>query len=362
MDLSAINIIKTNDGRYLATINEINYLISEDVYTIIKEKKVERSIEEIKETLNINGKNYTNDQISELIEEKLPRLLKDNFKIDNPVKNLGTVCETTIFKKFRVITDKLFLSKLFYVLLFSQLFFSLLFIYKNSLFFDSIFQIKKEWLVTFLFTFFIMFIHELGHAIASIKFGIKPPRIGFGYYFIYPAMYTDLTEVWRLNKQDRIIINLSGMYFQLFTNSILISFFYLNILDNFYIFSFIFSNLMIIFFNLNPLFKFDGYWIFSDFFDLPNLRTRANSYLISFFKRENREEKKTIKLYAFSFLVFMITVWILLSLKFFISIRIISNINIEFHNKIGSVITILLILIIIYNFLKSKFKKNVKNT
>ena len=80
MNFNSINIIKTNDGRYLATINEINYLISEDVYIIIKEKKEERSIEEIKETLNINGKNYTNDQISELIEEKLPRLLKENFK------------------------------------------------------------------------------------------------------------------------------------------------------------------------------------------------------------------------------------------------------------------------------------------
>lgn len=362
MNFNSINIIKTNDGRYLATINEINYLISEDVYTIIKEKKEERSIEEIKETLNINGKNYTNDQISELIEEKLPRLLKENFKIDNPVKNLGTVCETTVFKKFRLITDKLFLSKLFYVLFLSQLFFSLFFIYKNSLFFDSIFQIKKEWFVTFLFTFFIMFIHELGHAIASIKFEIKPPRIGFGYYFIYPAMFTDLTEVWRLNKQDRIIINLSGMYFQLFTNSILILFFYLNILDNFFIFSFIFSNLMIIFFNLNPLFKFDGYWIFSDFFNLPNLRTRANSYLIRFFKREVSEETKLIKFYAFSFLLFMVLVWIFLSLKFYTSIRTLCNMNIEFQNKISSLLTITLILLIIYNFLKSKFKKNVKNT
>jgi putative peptide zinc metalloprotease protein len=357
MNLDLIKIINTEDGRFIAIVNEINYLVSEDVYTIIKEKKEERSIEEIKITLNKKGKNYTTAQITELIDVKLPGLLKENFKIDNPVKNLGTVCETTVFKKYRVITDKLFLNKLFYTLFFSHLFFSFFFIYKYWFFFDSIFQLKKDWFVTFLFTFFIMFIHELGHVIAAIKFEIKPPRIGFGYYFIYPAMFTDLTEAWCLKKQDRIVINLSGMYFQLFINTILIILFYLKIFDEFFIFSFIFSNLMIVFFNLNPLFKFDGYWIFSDFFDLPNLRTRANSYLIRFFKSENREEKKTIKLYAFSFLVFMITVWIFLSLKFYTSIRIIFNMDIEFHNKLGSVITILLILLIIYNLLKSKFKK-----
>ncbi len=360
MNFDSIIIIKTDDGRYLATINEINYLISQDVYTIIEGKKDKKSIDEIKKTLNKNGENYSNDEISEVIEKKLPQLLKENLKIQNPVKNLGTVCETTTFKKYRKILDKLFLSKTFYSLFISQLFFSLLFIYLNSNFFDSIFQIKIEWFITFLFTFFIMFIHELGHAISAIKFDIKPPRIGFGYYFIYPAMFTDLTEVWRLNKQNRIIINLSGMYFQLFINTILIMLFYLNVLDSFFIFSFIFSNLMIIFFNLNPLFKFDGYWIFSDYFDLPNLRTRANTYLIRFLKKEECEEKKIIKIYAFSFLVFMITVWVFISYKFYNSIIVVSNINIKFHDKISSIITLILILLIIFNFLKSKFKKNVK--
>src|SRR5260370_587850 len=33
-------------------------------------------------------------------------------------------------------------------------------------------------------------------------------------------------------------------------------------------------------FNLNPLVRFDGYYMLSDFLDIPNLQTRAQDYLV----------------------------------------------------------------------------------
>ncbi len=48
--------------------------------------------------------------------------------------------------------------------------------------------------------FCILMIHEMGHAAAGRRFGIKPKEIGAGLYLIFPVLYTDVTEVWRLSK------------------------------------------------------------------------------------------------------------------------------------------------------------------
>ena len=58
--------------------------------------------------------------------------------------------------------------------------------------------------------------HELGHASACKHFGIRHGGIGFGLYLNFPVLYTDVTEVWRLRRADRCIVNLAGVYFQMY--------------------------------------------------------------------------------------------------------------------------------------------------
>ena len=53
--------------------------------------------------------------------------------------------------------------------------------------------------------------HELGHASACKHFGIRHGGIGFGLYLNFPVLYTDVTEVWRLRRADRCIVNLGGV-------------------------------------------------------------------------------------------------------------------------------------------------------
>lgn len=43
------------------------------------------------------------------------------------------------------------------------------------------------------------FFHELGHASACKYFEVKHGGIGFGLYLNFPVLYTDVTEVWKLN-------------------------------------------------------------------------------------------------------------------------------------------------------------------
>lgn len=113
------------------------------------------------------------------------------------------------------------------------------------------------------------FFHELGHATACKRYECEHGDIGFGLYFIYPALYTDVTKAWRLSPRQRVVIDIAGVYFQ----CILIAALALHVLLTNSVFSLrlIWITHLTMVFTLNPIFKMDGYWLLSDLSGLPNL-------------------------------------------------------------------------------------------
>ena len=155
---------------------------------------------------------------------------------------------------------------------------------------DAVFFLTTKDLLTFsnkvnaytiigllLFMLASSFFHELGHASACKRFGIKHGGIGFGLYLNFPVLYTDVTEVWKLDRSRRCVVNIAGVYFQLMCIIPIIICFMLTDSDV--------LRYMIIIMNfgfvmtLNPFFKFDGYWMASDILGVPNLRQRSKELI-----------------------------------------------------------------------------------
>jgi len=55
--------------------------------------------------------------------------------------------------------------------------------------------------------------HEFGHAAACRYGGAQPGAIGIGLYLIFPALYTDVTDSYRLSRTGRLRTDLGGVYF-----------------------------------------------------------------------------------------------------------------------------------------------------
>lgn len=125
----------------------------------------------------------------------------------------------------------------------------------------------------FAFMFVSSFFHELGHATACKYFGVRHGGVGFGLYLNFPVLYTDVTEIWKLSRKQRCMVNIAGVYFQSYWLIILLIAFLLtgNDILRYLILMMNLSFVM----TLNPFFKFDGYWIASDLLGVPNLRTRS---------------------------------------------------------------------------------------
>ncbi|MGH3172113.1 MAG: hypothetical protein ACRDN0_40435, partial [Trebonia sp.] len=111
--------------------------------------------------------------------------------------------------------------------------------------------------------------HEFGHASACRYGGARPGSIGFGVYLIWPSLYTDATDAYRLGRGGRLRTDLGGVYF----NAIFILamagcyaatgqplFLAAAFLDNFQILQ-----------QLIPLVRMDGYFIVADLAGVPDL-------------------------------------------------------------------------------------------
>jgi putative peptide zinc metalloprotease protein len=125
-----------------------------------------------------------------------------------------------------------------------------------------------------------LLVHEFGHAAASQHYGAEPSEIGFAMYLIYPALYSDVTSAWRLSRWKRVIVDVGGPYFQLIVGCIFLAFFRLTGWQPLWA-----AFLMIIYtciFSLNPIFKFDGYWVVADILGVTNLSKQPSRLLKHF--------------------------------------------------------------------------------
>lgn len=109
------------------------------------------------------------------------------------------------------------------------------------------------------------------------------PTFGVMFILFAPLPYVDATASWGFRERwRRIFVSSAGMYAELFIASLgaivwanagpgLVKGLAYNVM--------VIGSVTTLIFNLNPLLKFDGYYIFSDLFALPNLQQRAVKYL-----------------------------------------------------------------------------------
>ena len=137
----------------------------------------------------------------------------------------------------------------------------------------------------------VKFIHELGHAFACRRFGGECHEMGIMFLVFIPTPYVDASTAWAFpNKWHRIFVGAAGMIVELFFAACA-AFVWMNAGDIHGIVSELAFNAMLIasvttlVFNANPLLRYDGYYILSDFLEIPNLRQKSSEYTLGLIKR-----------------------------------------------------------------------------
>jgi putative peptide zinc metalloprotease protein len=137
----------------------------------------------------------------------------------------------------------------------------------------------------------IKFIHECGHAFACRRFGGECHEMGIMFLVFVPTPYVDASTAWAFpNKWARMFVGAAGMIVELFVAA-LCAFFWLYTKDSGSVATQLAYNTMLIasvstvMFNANPLLRYDGYYMLSDYLEIPNLQMRSREYLFGLIKR-----------------------------------------------------------------------------
>ena len=129
----------------------------------------------------------------------------------------------------------------------------------------------------------IKFIHEMGHAFSTRRFGGEVHEVGIMLLVFSPVPYVDVTSAWaQRSRARRMWVGAAGMYVELFIAAIMTVVWAQTGagLVNSLAYNVMFvASVSTLIFNLNPLLRFDGYYILSDLMDAPNLHMRSRAQL-----------------------------------------------------------------------------------
>ena len=138
---------------------------------------------------------------------------------------------------------------------------------------------KEGFFYYFISLVFVKSFHELGHAFTAKRYGCKVPTMGVAFLVLFPVLYTDTTDSWKLkSKYQRLKIVIAGMKVELYLA--LIATFLWSFSPDGILKSILFtiattswiSSLLI---NISPFLRFDGYYALSDLTDTKNLQPRS---------------------------------------------------------------------------------------
>lgn len=162
---------------------------------------------------------------------------------------------------------------------------------------------------------FSILFHELGHASACRAVGARVGSIGVGIRNIVPSFYTDVTDVWTRNRHARMVVDAGGIYFQLIFAGVVGA---LSLLSP-ELHRALILILMLIAFSSLPYYKFDGYWLLTDFLGQGNLATWLKQSVKHLLQKANsgkfhvRDVKKAIGILAYGVGFVLLHAWIMYS-------------------------------------------------
>ena len=139
-------------------------------------------------------------------------------------------------------------------------------------------------------------LHELGHGLACKHFGRRSHTggevhtMGIMMLALIPMPYVDASSSWALrNKWHRAFVAAAGMYFELALAAVA-AIVWARAAEGTTVYALAYNIMFVsgvstILFNANPLIRFDGYFILSDLFELPNLAQRSRDMLYHLVKK-----------------------------------------------------------------------------
>ncbi len=146
--------------------------------------------------------------------------------------------------------------------------------------------IFKIWIAIFL----VIVLHEFAHGLTCKYFGGEVHEMGFLLLYFQPCFFCNVSDAYLFKeKSKKLWVTFAGAYCQILIWSVATLLWRITALDtglNSFLFVVAITSGISVLFNFNPLIKLDGYYLLSEYLEIPNLRKKAFEFLSSSLKRK----------------------------------------------------------------------------
>lgn len=126
-------------------------------------------------------------------------------------------------------------------------------------------------------------VHETAHGLACKRFDGEVRQCGVVLIVMIPLPFVDVTSSWRFSsKWQKILVAAAGMYVEILVAAIAaIVWCYsdIGVVRQHAFNVMIAGSITTVFFNANPLMRFDGYYMLADWLEMPNLGTHGQQWM-----------------------------------------------------------------------------------
>jgi len=146
-----------------------------------------------------------------------------------------------------------------------------------------------DYVLIYVVFFVIVAIHECAHGLTCKYYGGEVHQLGFILYYFQPCFYCQVDDAYLFkNKYQRIAVMTAGPYSELLICCFAVFLWWLTpphiFLHLLSAYVLAITGLVAVVFNFNPLMKYDGYYILSDYLEALNLREESFKYIRNWLK------------------------------------------------------------------------------
>jgi putative peptide zinc metalloprotease protein len=131
----------------------------------------------------------------------------------------------------------------------------------------------------------IKMLHELGHATTCRHYGGRCHEMGLMLLAFLPALYCDVSDVWQFTRKwQRMAVSAAGMIVEIVVAALaFIGWWYTEpgLLNTWLLGVATIASVGTLVVNANPLLRYDGYYLLSDWLEIPNMGLQAQGLLFN---------------------------------------------------------------------------------
>ena len=129
-------------------------------------------------------------------------------------------------------------------------------------------------------------LHEMGHGLTCKYFGGEVHEMGILFLVLTPCLYCNVTDAWMIRRRrHKMLIGLAGICVELVLASLATFIWWYSeegFLHSLSLSMMTVCSISTVLFNGNPLLRYDGYYVMSDWLEIPNMRAKSSRALWGF--------------------------------------------------------------------------------